>query len=62
MDPLIIDASIGKHLALAPVAFAVIEPDTHTILYANALFRHLQSVHEIWVGVPREDGRPAAAN
>ncbi|HEY6830824.1 MAG TPA: GAF domain-containing sensor histidine kinase [Gemmatimonadaceae bacterium] len=61
-EPPIVDASIGKHLALAPVAFAVIEADTHTVLYANALFRHLQSVGQIRVGDPREDGRSPAPN
>jgi signal transduction histidine kinase len=55
-ETLIIDASIGKHLALAPVAFAVIEADARTVLYANAVFRHLQSHDQIRTGNPRDDG------
>lgn len=56
---LMIDASIGKHLALAPVAFAVIEAGAHTVLYANALFRQLQSDDQIRIGGPRGDGHRA---
>ena len=41
--PLVVDATVGKHLALAPVAFAVIDADTHAVLYANNLFQHLLS-------------------
>jgi signal transduction histidine kinase len=53
-DPkeVIIPASVGKHLAFAPVAFAVTEGPAHTLVYANALFRHLQSVGEIGIGPP----------
>ena len=60
-EPLIVDASVGRHLALAPVAFAVIGGDTHTILYANALFRHLQSAGQIRVGASGHDGPRAQA-
>ena len=56
---LTIDASVGKHLALAPVAFAVIEADTHAILYANAQFRLLLATEQIRVGESGDDGRRA---
>jgi signal transduction histidine kinase len=46
----IIKASLGKHLALAPVAFAVTNGPAYEIVYANAVFRHLLSVGEIAVG------------
>jgi len=60
---MIIDGSIGKHLALAPVAFAVIEADAHVVIYANAVFQHLQSHDQIRVGDVRNDGRrPRAAD
>jgi signal transduction histidine kinase len=58
---LTVDASVGKHLALAPVAFAVIEVDTHAILYANAVFRHLLATEQIQVGDVGGDGRRARA-
>ncbi len=58
---LTVDASVGKHLALAPVAFAVIAADTHAILYANAQFRHLLATEQIRVGDPIDDGRLARA-
>jgi signal transduction histidine kinase len=47
---LIINASVGKHLAFAPVAFAVTEGPTHALLYANTLFRTLQSAGTISLG------------
>ena len=47
---LIIPASVGKHLALAPVAFAVTEGSTHTVVYANTTFRRLQSAGAIYIG------------
>ena len=56
VESLTVDASIGRHLALAPVAFAVIEGDANTILYANALFRHLQSAGQIRLGAEGNDG------
>jgi len=58
---LTVDASVGKHLALAPVAFAVIEVGTHAILYANAVFRHLLATEQIQVGDVGGDGRRARA-
>jgi signal transduction histidine kinase len=47
---LIIKASVGRHLAFAPVAFAVTEGPAHTLLYANAIFRRLQSAGDINIG------------
>jgi signal transduction histidine kinase len=46
-----ISTSVGRHLAFAPVAFAVTEGPAHTLLYANAVFRGLQSSGEISIGV-----------
>jgi signal transduction histidine kinase len=63
MVDLVISASIGKHLALAPVAFAVIEGDAHTLVYANVLFRNLQSAGLIRIGEPAGGGpRPTATD
>jgi signal transduction histidine kinase len=45
-----IRASIGKHLAFAPVAFAVTEGPTHTLVYANKAFNRLQAEGEIGIG------------
>jgi signal transduction histidine kinase len=56
-----VGVSIGKHLALAPVAFAVTEGDAHTLVYANALFRNLQSAGLIGIGVPADAGQRSTA-
>ena len=48
-DP-IIRASLGRHLAFAPVAFAVTEGPAHTMVYANAIFRRLQAAGKIRIG------------
>src|SRR5688500_5202608 len=62
-EDLIVSHSIGKHLALAPVAFAVTEGNGHTLVYANALFRNLQSAGLIRIGDPAHGGqRPTAAD
>jgi hypothetical protein len=62
-EDLIVSASIGKHLALAPVAFAVIDGDAHTLVYANVLFRNLQSADLIRIGGPAGSvQRPGAAD
>ena len=62
-EDLVVSASIGKHLALAPVAFAVTEGDSHTLVYANALFRNLQSAGLISIGdAARGRRRPTAAD
>src|SRR5688572_17406071 len=47
---LLVSASLGGHLALAPVAFAVTEGPAHALIYANSLFRRLQSAGEIRMG------------
>jgi signal transduction histidine kinase len=59
---LIIKASIGKHLAFAPVAFAVTEGPAHALLYANTVFRRLLSAGKISIerGTPSEPRSPAA--
>lgn len=46
----IIKASVGRHLAFAPVAFAVTEGRLHSVLYANTLFKNLLSSDEISIG------------
>ena len=58
----IVTASVGRHLAFAPVAFAVTEGPAHSIVYANTIFRRLQSAGEINIG-PRTAGeQPPAVN
>jgi signal transduction histidine kinase len=57
---LIIPASVGRHLSFAPVAFAVTEGPGHRLVYANMLFRHLQSAGQISIG-PHTAGEPASA-
>jgi signal transduction histidine kinase len=49
-DGVTVSASIGKHLALAPVAFAVTEGPEHAVVYANALFRSLQAAGCVFIG------------
>jgi signal transduction histidine kinase len=53
-EVLIVSASVGRHLALAPVAFAVTEGQAHTLVYANALFRNLQAAGLVHIGGPAE--------
>ena len=60
-EDLIVSASIGRHLALAPVAFAVIEGDAHTLVYANTLFRNLQSAGLIRIGAAADGRQPPTA-
>jgi signal transduction histidine kinase len=47
---LLISPLVGRHLALAPVAFAVTEGADHSVVYANALFRKLQAAGQIHIG------------
>jgi signal transduction histidine kinase len=49
-EAVVIEASIGKHLAFAPVAFAVTAGPAHTVVYANAVFRGLQAAGRIRIG------------
>src|SRR6185503_4685530 len=58
---LTIQASIGKHLAFAPVAFAVTEGPAHVVVYANRAFRVLQSAGEIGIA-PDETIGPSTAD
>ena len=53
---------MGKHLAFAPVAFAVTEGPTHTLLYANAVFRGLLSAGRIRIGRSPESQSTATAD
>jgi signal transduction histidine kinase len=57
----VIPASIGKHLAFAPVAFAVTEGPAHAVVYANTLFRRLQSDGELRIGL-RDQANPVASD
>jgi signal transduction histidine kinase len=59
---LVIHATIGKHLAFAPVAFAVTAGPAHTVAYANAVFRRLQSAGRIRIGRPTGDGPPSGTD
>jgi signal transduction histidine kinase len=58
----IVRATIGKHLAFAPVAFAVTEGPKHAVLYANRLFRRLQSAGEITIGPATPSSSPPRAD
>src|ERR1051325_7561729 len=57
---LIIRASLGRHLAFAPVGFAVTDGPAHALTYANAVFRGLQRTGAIGVGPEAARGPPAA--
>jgi signal transduction histidine kinase len=46
----IVRATIGKHLALSPIAFAVTEGPAHALMFANAVFRRLLSGGKISIG------------
>jgi signal transduction histidine kinase len=46
-EVLIVSAAVGRHLALAPVAFAVTEGDAHALVYANTLFHNLQAAGHV---------------
>jgi signal transduction histidine kinase len=51
-------ASLARHLAFSPVAFAVTEGPAQSIVYSNAAFRALQSANRIAIGgVKTEDER-----
>ena len=43
-------ASLARHLAFSPVAFAVTEGPAQSLVYSNAAFRELQSAHRIAIG------------
>ena len=60
-EEVIVSASVGRHLALAPVAFAVTEGPAHTLVFANTLFRRLQSAGLIRIGSPTMTGPQASA-
>ena len=53
-EVVIVSASVGRHLALAPVAFAVTEGPAHNVLYANVLYRNLESAGLVHIGGPPE--------
>ena len=49
-DALLVRSAVGRHLASAPVAFAVTEGPAHTVRYANAPFQKLQAEGRIAIG------------
>jgi signal transduction histidine kinase len=52
-------ASLARHLAFAPVAFAVTEGRGHVVRYANMAFQSLQATGEISIGqAPPHPERP----
>ncbi|MDQ6831643.1 MAG: ATP-binding protein [Gemmatimonadota bacterium] len=59
---LIVSASVGRHLAFAPVAFAVTEGPAHVLLYANSVFRALQAAGKISIGERIANGPTRAAD
>ena len=59
---LVISASLGRHLAFAPVAFAVTEGPAHALVYTNAIFRGLLSAGDLSVGNRASIEHPAAAD
>jgi signal transduction histidine kinase len=60
-EELIVSIAVGRHLALAPVAFAVTEGPAHALVYANALFRKLQSADLIRLGPSNGDTTSSTA-
>jgi len=58
----VIKTSVGRHLAFAPVAFAVTEGPAHTLLYANAIFRRLQTSGEISIGPRPPNAKPSGSD
>jgi signal transduction histidine kinase len=59
---LVVKASIAKHLAFAPVAFAITGGPEHTVLYANAVFKGMQKSGAISIGRKVARGSPATAD
>lgn len=53
-------ASLARHLAFSPVAFAMTDGPAHAVRYANAAFRQLQAAREITIGPPASGERAAA--
>lgn len=55
-------ASLARHLAFSPVAFAVTEGPAHVLRYANSAFRRLESEGEIAIGRPPSGGKRPTTN
>ena len=55
-----IDATTGRHLAFAPVAFAVTEGPAHTVIYGNPIFRRMQKNGDIRIGSFGPNGHHAS--
>jgi signal transduction histidine kinase len=60
-DLLLVQSSVGRHLASAPVAFAVTEGPEHIVRYANAPFQRLRAGGRIAIG-RSGDGASASAD
>src|SRR6478672_57731 len=43
-------ATLARHLAFSPVAFAITEGPAQSVVYSNAAFRELQSARRIAIG------------
>ncbi len=61
-NEVVIRASLARHLAFSPVAFAVTEGPAHEIRYANAAFRQLQSDGKIAIGLHQSEGEEPIAD
>ena len=59
-EALLVHSSVGRHLASAPVAFAVTEGPAHTVRYANAPFQRLRADGRITIGSSAEDALDSA--
>ena len=57
---IIVQATVAKHLAFAPVAFAVTAGPAHALLYANTVFRTLQSSGGVRLGTYTSPAMPGA--
>jgi len=53
-------AAVGRHLAFAPVAFAVTEGPKHALLYANQRFLRMHAAGELTIGASDGHGPSAA--
>ena len=57
---IIVQATVAKHLAFAPVAFAVTAGPAHALLYANTVFSTLQSSGGVRLGTYTSPAMPGA--
>jgi signal transduction histidine kinase len=55
-------ASLARHLAFAPVAFAITDGPTHVVRYANLAFQNLQTTGAIRIGPGRKGSQPSGTD